>query len=164
MKKCYVVSLLLVLLFCGCNQPEKDTGIKASIEGTAKQDHAFAGVNYIVENGIVTLTGNAPTEKEKSKIEEKVKNLSGVKEVVNRIVIKPAVVSADHLMKQSVDSILKKYPTVQAFVKDSVIILQGTVDSKKAVKLFNAVRRLNAKDITNELVINDAAEEVDVAR
>jgi hypothetical protein len=45
----------------------------------------------------------------KIKVEEKVKNLAGVKEVVNSLLVGPVVLDADHLFKKSVDSVLQKY-------------------------------------------------------
>jgi hypothetical protein len=55
----------LLLLLLGCSQKEKDKGIKGIISSTAKQEIAFAGVNYIVKNGVVTLSGNALTDKDR---------------------------------------------------------------------------------------------------
>jgi osmotically-inducible protein OsmY len=162
MKKISIMFFSL-LLFFHCSQLEKDEKIKATMASTAKLETAFAGVDYRVENGIVTLSGNAPTEKVRNKVEERVKNLPGVKEVVNRISIEPVVPSADYSLKYSVDSVLKKYPNVKATIKDGVITVQGTADSKKAVKLFNALSRLNPKSITNEMVITSVSNDANAA-
>jgi osmotically-inducible protein OsmY len=107
-----------------------------------------------VKEGVVTLTGNAPTEEDKQKVETKVKKLPGVKEVVNQLTVAPVVLDGDHALKQSVDSVLKKYPTVTASVQDSVITLEGSANSKNAQKLFNAMQHLKAKGMINQLVIN----------
>ena len=154
MKERSFISCCLLFLLFSCSQSTKDQGIKEMIATKAKQEISFAGVNFLVEGGVVTLTGNAPTEKDKSEIEEKIKGVAGVKNVVNQLVVAPVVLDGNFSLKQSVDDILKKYPTVQAQVKDSIIALQGTIDSKKAQKLFKSIGQLKAKGVTNELVIN----------
>jgi hypothetical protein len=68
------------------------------------------------------------------------------------------------MLQQSVDRVLKKYPTVQGVVKDSIITVQGNIDSKKAVKLFNALQRLNAKSVSNELVISSVSQDANAAK
>ncbi len=155
MKKSAVILCSVLLLFTRCSQPERDKGIKQTIATTAKQELSFAGVNYIVKDGIVTLSGNAPSEKDKTKVESKVKNMAGVKEVVNQIMVAPVVLTGDFPLKQSVDSVLMKYPTVQATVKDSVIAVQGTIEGKKAQELFQALQQLRANGVTNGLVVNN---------
>lgn len=53
---------------------------------------AFAvTIDVTTKDGVVTLTGTVDTEKAKSDIGTKVKGISGVKNVVNNIVVKPAV-------------------------------------------------------------------------
>lgn len=150
-----LIILLFLLSFFSCSQPEKDKDIKQMISVTAKEEPAFAGVNYTVENGVVTLSGNAPSETERDKIANKIKEMAGVKEVVNNIIIAPVILNTDHVLKKSVDSVLKKYPTIQATVQDSIIVVEGTIDSKKAQKLFNALQSLKAKGVTSQLVINN---------
>ena len=46
------------ILFLGCKSQDKD--IKQAIAVHAKEELMFAGINYIVTNGTVTLTGNCP--------------------------------------------------------------------------------------------------------
>jgi hypothetical protein len=60
----------------GCNN--KDADLKGMIATTAKKEIAFAGVHYIVSN-VVTLNGSCPSEKDKMKVEQKVKQTAGVK-------------------------------------------------------------------------------------
>jgi hypothetical protein len=148
----------LLILLVSCSQSEKDKGIKEMIATNAKKEVAFAGVNFTVSNGVVTLTGNCPSEKDKSKVEETVQNTNGVKQIINQIVVAPVVLTNDHPLQQSVDSVLMKYPTVTGNVKDSVILIQGNIGSKKAQKLIKALQSLKAKGLTNEMVINNENE------
>ncbi|HEX8314704.1 MAG TPA: BON domain-containing protein [Flavisolibacter sp.] len=143
---------MLVLVMAGCSQQTKDKGIKQIIATTAKKEIAFAGVNYSVAGGVVTLSGNCATEKERSKIESTVKQTAGVKEVINLITISPVTLTGEHLLKQAVDSVLMKYPTVNAVVEDSIIYLQGQVKDKDAEKIMTGLQGLGAKGVTNQLM------------
>jgi osmotically-inducible protein OsmY len=144
-----IVSFLF--LITACSQQQKDKGIKQMIATAAKEEVAFTGVNYSVEKGLVTLSGICPTEQEKAKVESKVKQTAGVKEVMNLITIAPVVLDGSHLLKRSVDSVLMKYPAIEASVEDSVIYLQGQVKNKDAEKIMSGLQSLGAKAITNQL-------------
>ena len=142
-----------LLLLCGCSQQEKDKDIKEMLSSAAKKELAFAGVSYTVRDGVVTLLGYSATDKDKEKVAQKVKKVSGVKEVVNQLVVAPVVLNGDHSLKQSVDSILKTYPTVLTDVLDSVIILQGEIENKKIAGLVKSINQLQPKGIQQQLVI-----------
>ena len=60
--------LLLIssILFFGCKSHDKD--IKKAIAVHAKEELMFAGINYIVTNATVTLTGNCPSQELKNKL------------------------------------------------------------------------------------------------
>lgn len=148
-----IVCGILILGMAGCSQQTKDKGIKQIIGTTAKEEIAFANINYSVADGVVTLSGNCATEKERSKIERTVKETAGVKDVINSIVVSPVVLTGEHLLKQAVDSVLMKYPTVNAVVQDSIIYLQGQVRNKDAEKIVTGLQALGAKGLTNQLLI-----------
>ena len=140
-----------ILTISSCSQQTKDKGIKQIIGTEAQQEVAFAGVNYSIENGVVTLTGTCATEQEKAKVESTVKQTAGVKSVQNLITVAPVVLNGGHLLKKAVDSVLMKYPTVNANVQDSIIYLQGQVEHKKQQKIITALQGLGAKGIANQL-------------
>lgn len=145
----------LLFLCLGCSQSAKDKDLRELITNQIKEEVAIDGVSVSVSNSVVTLGGTCPSDPERRKAESIARRTAGVKEVVNQIVVAPDASRSDRLLKQAVDSILGKYPTVQAAVRDSVIFLQGTIGSKKAQKLFNALQRLNARGLVNELVITN---------
>jgi hyperosmotically inducible periplasmic protein len=156
--KIRMIKGLLILLLCGqltfvlesCNGG-KDATIKADLTTKAKSDKELTGVRFTVENGIVTLSGECPTEKTKNAVETKVKKLYGVKSVINNIEVGPVVIGTDELLKEGVDSILKNYAAVQAIVKDSVVELQGRVESKNSQKLIAEIEKLKPERIDNKL-------------
>lgn len=48
----------------------------------------FNNVNVQVRNGEVTLTGTVPTQEDKKDLEEKVRDMDGVRNVINRVMVK----------------------------------------------------------------------------
>ena len=130
---------------------QKDVTIKSDLVTKAKEDKDFTGVTFMVENGIVTLNGECPTEKAKSSVEKTVKDLYGVKDVVNNIRIAPVVIGLDLLLKESVDSVTKKYASVEALTKDSIVFLNGRIEKDKVEKLMTALNSLKPKTVVNGL-------------
>ncbi len=148
------------VLFClfsfieiGCSQKTIDKETKADITTKAETDINFVGVKYTVADGIVTLSGNCSTEKAKSSVEGTVKEIAGVKNVVNTITIAPVTITADQPLKKSVDSVLKKYARVQADVTDSIVVVKGEVEQKEMQKLLEGLNSLQAKKVENQLVV-----------
>ena len=142
---------LLNFLIISCSQQEIDKETKADITTKAKTDISFAGVNYTVADGVVYLSGKCPTDKAKTSVEGTVKDIAGVKNVVNTISIAPVVLTSDYALKQSVDSVLKNYAGVQADVRDSMVVVKGEAEKKDMQKLMEGLYSLNAKKIENEL-------------
>ena len=141
----FILTVIPLFILQGCGID--DAGIKADPGTKAKDDKDFAGVNFTVENHIVTLTGNCPTLKSKSTVETTVKGVYGVKEVINNIEVAPVVIGTDQQLKQGVDSILKKYPGLTAFINDSIIYLEGKVPDEQVVKLKDAIDTLKPKAV-----------------
>jgi osmotically-inducible protein OsmY len=143
---------LLLLLLSGCSQQGKDKEIKADLTAKAKEDKNFAGVRFMVNNGIVTLSGECPTAQAKDKVESTVKRVYAVKEVTNNIAIAPVIIGTDQQLKQGVDSILSKYPGVEAIVIDSMVRLQGQAESKDQEKLLSAVKTLQPRNLESQIL------------
>jgi osmotically-inducible protein OsmY len=141
--------IVLVTVLASCHA--KDNTIKADLATRAKEEKDFAGVTFIVEDGIVTLNGECPTEKSKGTVEKTVKDLYGVKNVVNNIRIAPVVIGVDQQLKESVDSVLKQYASVEAITKDSIVYLTGRIESDKRKKLTDAINSLKPLTVVNGL-------------
>lgn len=125
----------------------KDSDIKQMLVSGSKTEAAFAGVNYSIEDGVVTLMGSVPSDKERGKVEERVKHTSGVKEVVNHLTVSPVVLDGDFPLKQSVDSVLTRYPMVVANVEDSVVVVSGTAKEDDLQQLAEGLTGLNPKGL-----------------
>lgn len=146
------IFLFMLMAVCtSCSKAHRDGEIKADLATKAKYELNFAGVNYTVENGVVTLTGKCSTQKSKDAVEQMVKEINIVKGLVDRIVIAPVVINADAMLKQTVDSVLKKYPTVTADVSKNIIILEGKAPQKDLGKIMPALNQLHPDKIDNRL-------------
>ena len=145
--------LLSLLFISGCSQEIKDMDIKSEITVKAKEEPAFAGVSFIVHNGVVTLSGNCPAEKSKDKVKETILIVPGVKNIVDHISVSPVILNSDYLFKLSVDSVLDRYAQVSATVRDSIITLQGSLKQDESDKLMSKLNDLHPRDIRNKLVM-----------
>src|SRR5689334_2774140 len=110
--KQYIIRLAMycMLLLCSCSQERKDREIKADLTVKAKNMIDYAGVRFTVKGGIVSLSGECPTENAKNTVERKAKDLYAVKGIISHIVVAPVTIGTDHQLKQSVDSVLGNYP------------------------------------------------------
>lgn len=143
-------------MMAGCRPSDAD--LKADFLAKAEREKNFYGVSFIVQDGIVTINGSCPSEKAKKSVEETVKGVHGVRDVVSHIVIAPVVIGTDHNLKTSVDSVLKKYPAVEAIVMDSIVTLSGTAkDTKKSEELLTAIKSLQPRNIIYQVTTQQVA-------
>ena len=119
-----------------------DKDIKADIAQKAKNDINFAGVTYTVKDEVVTLSGNCPSVKSRLKVWQAVKDVTVVKEIINRVQISPVLLNDDFDLQQAADSILAGYPQAQATVKNHVVILDGKATKKDMDSLAVRIGRL----------------------
>lgn len=97
-------------------------------------------IKVSVHDGWVTLTGDVEWQFEKFAAESSVRRLSGVRGIINNIMIKPRLRAPD--IKQRIEDALKRHAEVEARkisvqVTDDVVILRGEVDDWDEL---NAVR------------------------
>ena len=147
------MALLVASLLVSCSRKKMDKDIKADITTKAEKEISFAGVNYTVLNGEVNLTGVCPSQKAKDKVESTVKKIAGVSAVNNAITIGPVVINSDPLLKQSVDSVLKKYSQATAQLNNNNVILTGQVAKEEGHKIVEALQKLPVNSIDNRLTI-----------
>lgn len=147
----------LILLFSfqiqSCKQKNNDGEIQSAITTKTQTDPSLAGVNASVTDGVVTLTGQCNDAPCKTNAEQAVKDIKGVKKVVNNITVAPVVVTADDPLKASVDQTISNYPGVQADVQNGVVTLRGEIKKDKLQQLMMDLHSLKPKKIENQLVI-----------
>ncbi|HYH14439.1 MAG TPA: BON domain-containing protein [Flavisolibacter sp.] len=137
-----------------CSPQMKDRAIKEHIAVKAKEDINFAGVNYTVEKGTVSLSGYAPTLQARQQVESDVKGIAGVKDIKSSLAIGPVVIDQDFPLKQSIDSVLMKYNKVQAQVENGRVVLLGQASQEETNKLMKVIQQLPISSIDNQLVID----------
>lgn len=130
-------------MMSGCREGIRDEEIKADLTMKAKEDLNFAGVQFYVENARVTLSGSCPTLKSRALLIQKIKAIHVVDTIINNLEIAPVVLTTTFGLKQDVDSILSKYPTVTALVSDSIVVIKGKVKDQERGKLLRALGELS---------------------
>ncbi|MDQ6761072.1 MAG: hypothetical protein M3015_00420, partial [Bacteroidota bacterium] len=97
-----------------------------------------------------TLSGMCVGDNCAADIENNIKNVDGVQKVENQIVKDN---STDLTMRTSVQSIITKYPGVQADVASGVIVLRGTIARDNLQALMSDLGMLHPEKIDNQLVV-----------
>ena len=141
--------LISTILFLGCKSQDKD--IKQAIAVHAKEELMFAGINYVVRSGTVTLTGNCPSQELENKLVKRIQATSGVKKVIDKTVIGPVILDRDFVLKQKVDSVLSRYAAVQSSVKNGVVFLAGDIKKDEFEQLLQTLNTLSITNIVNNL-------------
>jgi hypothetical protein len=151
---CFVLlASVLMLSTTSCKKKLKDADIQASIETVLKADADMAGMMVMVQDGVATITGEAKDDAIKSKIEEAVKKIEGVKSVVNNCTVTPpapVVPEVTDALGQAITDALKDFPTVKSELKDGVLTLTGEIAKDKLQKLMmglNALKTMGLKKI-----------------
>ncbi|MCD6065001.1 MAG: hypothetical protein K0R82_2912 [Flavipsychrobacter sp.] len=155
-KTVLTILCIVVALFVSCKGKNKDAEIQSAINSKVQTDANLAGVTTSVTDGTVTLTGSCANEACKTNAENAVKDIDGVKKVVNNIQVTPVVVSEDETLRNNVQSVTQKYEGVQADVSGGVVTLRGTVANRDTLQqLMMEVNGLQPKKVDNQLVIKN---------
>jgi hypothetical protein len=156
LKLSWISVLICVVSFLqlpSCKAKNKDADISTAIQAKTQSDANFAGVNASVTDGVVTLTGQCNDDNCKTNAEQAVKDIDGVKKVVNNITVAPVVISGDNELSSGVQRITARYTGVQADVNDGVITLRGQLKRDSLQQLMMDLNALQPKKIENQLVI-----------
>jgi hyperosmotically inducible periplasmic protein len=147
--------LFLNVVSCGV----KDSTISEAITEKAQTTPELASIRAAVNDGVVTLTGECKDDAAKQAVENAVKDIKGVKSVVNNCTITPppapapVVISPDEELNKSVTDAIKDYPSVKASVQDGVITLTGDLKRSSLQKLMMSLNTLKPKKIVNQLTL-----------
>src|SRR5688500_4815783 len=143
-----------------CKGKQTDAEIQNSINEKIASNDEMKGLTATVNNGVVSLSGECPTEECRKDCAEQVQKINGVKNVENNIRVAsvtappaPVEVTADATLKSSVDDIVKKYDGVQADVNDGVVTLRGEIKRANLQDLIISLNELKPRKVENQLVI-----------
>ncbi len=80
--------VLLNFVNAGCQSNENDATIKAAVENQLEEGNAMINNSSVdVKNGVVTLSGECTNDSCKKSYEEMIKNIAGVKSLVDNCTI-----------------------------------------------------------------------------
>lgn len=155
MSRLFGALLLAMTLFLhpSCKGKNRDAEIQTAINTKTQTDPSLAGVSATVVNGEVTLTGSCADEPCRQNAEKAVKDIDGVKKVVNNITVAPVTVTPDTQLQSSAQEVASRYEGVQASVADGVVTLRGEVKRDQLQNLMQEMNALRPKRVDNQLVI-----------
>jgi hyperosmotically inducible protein len=151
-----LAALLLAVSLFGvpaCKAKNRDADIQTAINNKTQSDPNLAGVSATVVEGTVTLSGTCADEPCRQNAEKSVKDIDGVKKVVNNITVAPVTVSPDAQLQTSLQDVVSRYEGVQASVANGVVTLRGQVARDRLQNLMQDVNALRPQRIDNQLVI-----------
>ncbi len=148
-KPIFVIAVLLSVMV-SCNNKPDDKQIQDNVTKQLQNNKNYAGVNSSVKEGVVTLTGMCEGDNCVTDIEKNIKAVDGVTKVENNIVKDN---STDMTMRTSIQTIITKYPGVQADVAAGVIVLRGDIDRDNLQSLMSELSALHPEKIDNQLVV-----------
>jgi hyperosmotically inducible periplasmic protein len=151
------VWMLLVAVFSfaltACKGKNKDGDIQTAFAYKAQTDPNLAGVSATVAEGTVTLTGTCADENCRTNAEKTVKDIDGVKKVVNNIQVAQVQVTDDAPLRKSVEEVVSRYDGVQADVSNGIITVRGQLKRDDWMKLRPELDALRPKRVDNQLVL-----------
>ena len=151
-------ALLLSVSFTACKSNTSDADIQTEVNKKLA-DEAGSGLTATVSGGVVTLSGTCKTEQCRQSCADEVKDVKGVKSVVNNVTVAaatdpgPVDITADAPLQEAANNVVKNYKDVKAEVKDGVITLRGEIERSKLQDLMASLNALKPKSVENQLVI-----------
>lgn len=144
-----------------------DEAIAGQLRHSLKADHALAerAIGVIVDDGIVTLTGEVHSPYEREHAEYVATSVAGVRGVVNDVIVQPAVGYSDEALKERIEGRLAVNwktrpvaPRIHVLVEDGSATLTGDVDSwSERVEAARVARVVDGvTDVTNDLTLESA--------
>lgn len=149
----WIVMLIALLSFGACKGKNKDADIQTAIQSKTTSDANFAGVNATVAEGVVTLTGSCADAACKTNAEAAVKDIDGVKKVVNNITVAPVTIQQDDPLNAAAQRVVAKYGGVTADVSSGVITLRGQMLRDSLQQLMMELNELHPQKVENQLVL-----------
>ena len=159
------ISILLVGAMTACGRGPDDATLTTNVKTQLAADATLAKstINVETKDGVVTLTGTANSDADKSKAEQIAKAVNGVKSVVNNLTVKPPPmtnatpppVSEDTKLKADVTAALTKYgiTSVTVTVANGEVTLSGDIPRAKLQDAMKAANESHPKKVINKMNI-----------
>lgn len=153
-----LVQLITLLILIGASNTACDNIKDSDIENNATEaistNPDASDVDVTVVDKVATLSGSVTDDVTKEYVQATIKDVKGVKSVVNNIMVIPPAPDyseMDATLKMAMPDALKDHPDVQAEVKDGVVILTGEVKEKDLPLIMEKVSALNPHKVENNI-------------
>lgn len=153
-RKIATLSLIMFSTFLfSCKQNDA----KIMENASARATEVDPGVSVAVNDGVVTLTGTVKDQASKESVANAVKDVKGVKSVVNNTVVESSEVEVnpDNQIRSAIESsfLQKGIRGVDFTVANGVVTLTGEVSRNDLQKVMQAANEANPKKVNNQLKI-----------
>jgi osmotically-inducible protein OsmY len=161
----YFASVLALLLAWGAAPAQEitDMDIARAVEDEFWLDDAVNAnaVDVSVREGVVTLTGTVGNILSKDRATEIAESTVGVRAIVNRLEVRPAIDRNDSELEQAVREALRKDPAADSYeldvsVRNGEVTLGGTVQSWQENWLSETVAKgvRGVREVRNDIRVN----------
>jgi hyperosmotically inducible periplasmic protein len=137
----------------------KQNDSKILEDSQAKVSAIDPDVTVTVADGVVTLNGEVSDEAAKSSVSEAVKDVKGVKSVVNNTIVSSpdAEINPDSELKTALERNFteKGIEGINFSVANGEVTLTGEVNRADLVKVMQAANESNPKKVINQLKIQN---------
>ena len=152
-----ILGMSILFASCGVKDADIEKAVSEKISSTAE----MSGIAATVKDRVVTLSGECKDDACKTSCEKTVKDIKGVKSVVNNITVAPpppppaapVEITADDPLTKAVADATKDFTGVTATVNDGVVTLTGEIKKASLPKLMQAIMASKPKKVENKLVI-----------
>jgi hyperosmotically inducible periplasmic protein len=169
LKLSILTPLLFASLFSGCASEHKSPDVSSDVRKSLDQSGLQAvHVSQDRDKGVVTLSGNVPSQDDKMRAEDVAKSIAGGQVVADEIAVTPPGVDDaktvdsdfDKAIKNNLDAALRQNhlnKDVSYDVKNGVVTLTGTVNSQgrraEAQKIAASIP--SVQQVVNELDVKN---------
>lgn len=148
------VALVFALPSC---KGKSDADLKKEVDAKLASNPDFSSLSSDVKDGAVTISGTVKDDAAKTAVEPAVKEVKGVKSVVNDATVPlpppPPTINPDDVLNSSIKDAIKDNAGVKADVKDGVVTLTGEIKKADLPKLMQKVMSTHPKKVEQKLTV-----------
>ena len=136
---------------------KSDADIKTEVDAKLAANPDFAQLTSDVKDGAVTISGTVKDDATKTAVDPAVKEVKGVKSVVNNSTVPPPppppTINPDDMLNTAIKDAIKDHAGVKAEVKDGVVTLTGDIKKADLATLMQKVNALHPKKVEQKLTV-----------
>lgn len=152
-KSLFICLCVLMSALCMQSCGPDDVKISMDVKNVLLLNHPQASSS--VRNGIVTLTGVVDSEEKKADAEALVKEVDGVKSVVNDIEVRASVsdINRDLTLKATINNALygAKITTIEVEVESQKVTLTGEAKKGDQKRIMDMVKQTGVTDVVDNV-------------